>query len=74
MEIKTLTEVQVESAGQGMGEYHLNILTALTAFEEPLKELALMLKEFGYMHESAEHILSLMLIIDQVQDAWSYDA
>lgn len=66
MEIKTLSEIEAESAGNGMSDYYINTVSSLNAYQVALTEMARILKEIGELHEASEHIISLQLIIDRI--------
>lgn len=74
MNVQTYNEIQEASTDGGMGEYHLNMMAALVEYQPVLKELALILKEFGYFHEASESVLTLMLMIDRISDDWMFNA
>lgn len=71
MQIETLDEIQLKAMGQGMSDYHLFLCQALQEYQLVLKQLALMLKEMGYMHECSEPVLALTLLIDEAIGGFS---
>lgn len=71
MQIETLDEIQLKAMGQGMSDYHLFLCQALLDYQPALKQLALMLKEMGYMHECSEPVLTLTLLIDEAIGGFS---
>lgn len=72
MEIKTLGDIHAESAGNGMSDYFINTVASLSSYHMALTELGKILREMNELHEAAEHILSLQIIVDKITEVF-YD-